>query len=644
LESTLPSAPIAPEPLPIYEVADAVVDAVRRHRVVVVEGAPGTGKTTQLPQIFLKAGLVPRCLGITQPRRIAAVSVAARIADQVGEAVGQTVGYSIRFDDSTSPATRIKVMTDGILLQEARRDPHFSAYDILMIDEAHERSLNIDFALGLLHRALQVHPTLRLVISSATLHPGQFQRFFSRGGQDEVPCISLRTRTYPLEIHYRPSVGSGQLEEDIYDLMVEIDALHPVGHVLIFLPGEGLIHKTMTLLAAAERRDWTLLPLYGRLTRSEQEQIFAPISSGRKVILSTNLAETSITIDGVRVVIDCGLHKTPWHSAKTGITSLREERISQASATQRAGRAGRVGPGSVYRLYDEPTLLEQPEYTPEEILRVDLSEAVLRLIDLGVSDLMRFAFPTRPPRQKIRAALDALRALGAIDKGQQLTTIGKQMVPFPLSPSLSRMVVEARRRAPKALYDVLVVGAFASVRGPWITPPGLEELARAAHRRFYDPLGDALSGLRLYRAFCSAAEPDRFCQENFVDGDTLRFIGRAHQQLCDIATEHGAKVTEQVGDPQQILYCVASGFAHQLLRRQRQGFSYETLGGIRVALHPSSSLFRQAPAFAVATELMHSNRVYAFNVSAVDPQWLAELNPAAADWQPSAKKGRRRRR
>ncbi len=619
--------------------------ALRHHRVVVVEGAPGTGKTTQLPQIMRRAGLIPRLCGITQPRRIAAVSVAERLAAEMGSKVGDEVGYSIRFDDSTSSATRIKVMTDGILLQEARRDPTFAAYDVIMVDEAHERSLNIDFALGLLHRALQAQPDLRLVISSATLHKGQFQRFFSAALGAEVPCIKVATRTHPLEVHYRPPQGYGNdLHEAVCDLLEEVAVAHPHGDVLVFLPGEALIHKCMQRIAQAQRPYWTAVPLYGRLTRAEQELVFAPVTHGRKVILSTNLAETSITIEGVRVVLDCGLHKAPWHSPKTGITALREEGISQASATQRAGRAGRLGPGTVYRLYSEEQLLAQPAYTSEEILRADLSEAVLRLIDLGVGDPRSFAFPTPPPRRKLQAAVQALRDLGAIDAHHRLTPIGKQMVPFPLSPSLSRMVVEARRRAPKALHDVLLVGAFASVRGPWLQPEGLQEEARAAHRRFADPLGDALCSLRLYRAFCAAPDADAFCRTHFVDGDTLRFVTRAHQQLCDIAAEHGAAVSVGPGEPQQVLRCVASGFAHNLLRRQHHATTYETLGGVRVALHPSSCLFRRPPAYVVATELMHSSRVYAFHVSAIDPDWLAELSPAAAAWAPSKKKAGRRGR
>ena len=621
------------EQLPIYTEAAAIVAAVQKYPVVIVEGAAGTGKTTQLPQILQQAGLVPNCMGVTQPRRIAAISVASRIAQQVGCAVGQEVGYAIRFDDATSPQTRIKLMTDGILLQEARGDPDFSAYNIIMVDEAHERSLNIDFVLGLLHRALLQRPSLRVVISSATLHPGHFQRFFAPICRT-IPVISLKTRTYPLQILHRP-LAKMDPERLIGAIVEHVSLLHRTGgpgHVLIFLPGEGLIVRTIEALKAEGMgAQWRLLPLYGRLTRAEQERVFDEELHARKIVVATNLAETSITIDGVNFVIDCGLQKLPWFSAKTGVTTLREEPISQAAATQRAGRAGRVGPGTVIRLYSEDSFDERPAYSPEEILRVDLSEAVLRLIDLGVTDVLSFVFPTPPPRQKIAAALQTLRALGAIDARNHLTQIGRQMVPFPLSPQLSRMVVEAATLSPEVVSDVLLVGAFLSVRSPYTYPAGQEEAAKQAQRRLADPLGDAITAVRTYRRYLDAADRAQFCSRNFVDADTMAFITRAHRQLCDIAESHGVPVGPPVNAMLDVVRCVATGFAERLLCRR--GYGYETLSGLTVALHPSSSLYQKSPKFIVAAELMNAGRLYAFNASAVQPEWLKALNPqAAAAW------------
>ena len=505
-------------PLPIYACEAEIVDAIRHNQVVVVEGPAGTGKTTQLPRMLRRAGLVPRRMGITQPRRIAAVSVAWRIAQEEKCTLGEDVGYAIRFDDCTSPQTAIKVMTDGILLQEARGDNELSQYDILMVDEAHERSLNIDFTLGLLHRVLARRHDLRVVISSATLYPGHFQRFF-RSVAGEVPLVSVPSRTYPLDIQYHPLSG-GSPDKIIEAVADHVERLHvsaPPGHILAFLPGEGLIQKVDGVLQGRNLgNSLVVLPLYGRLTREEQERIFQDFGTRRKVILSTNIAETSVTIEDVHYVIDAGLAKLPWFNPHTGVTTLREEPVSQASATQRAGRAGRTGPGTAIRLYDKRSMEERPKFSPEEILRVDLSEAVLRLIDLGVHDVEKFPFPTPPPPKKLKAALTSLSAMGAIDEERYLTPIGKQMVPFPLSPSLARIVVEAANRFPDAVSDVLLVGAYLSVRSPFTFPPGEEDAARKAQRQFADPLGDAVTAVRACHAWKAAADRPAFAKRRLL--------------------------------------------------------------------------------------------------------------------------------
>jgi HrpA-like RNA helicase len=628
--------------LPIYEKEQAVIDAVRQHRVVVVEGPAGTGKTTQLPRMLSRAGLVPRCMGITQPRRIAAVSVAWRIAQEEQVTIGDKVGYAIRFDDATSPATRIKVMTDGILLQEARHDPLLSAYDVLMVDEAHERSLNIDFTLGLLHRVLKRRSDLKVVISSATLHPGHFQRFFGAVA-GEVPVVSIENRTYPVRIEYQPLTGGGApaaVAEDVVDTVVR---MHPTltGHVLVFLPGEGLITRVEQGLKARRLPGILVLPLYGRLTRQEQERVFEEFGTQKKIILATNIAETSITIENVQSVIDCGLAKLPWFNAHTGVTTLREEPVSQASAIQRAGRAGRTGPGTVVRMYDEASWERRPRYTPEEILRIDLSEAVLRLISLGVRDVEGFEFPTPPPVGKLRAALASLKAMGAIDAERNLTDVGRQMVPFPLSPPLARMVVEAAHRFPTATRDVLLVGAFLSVRSPFTFPSGEEEQARTAQANLAHPLGDAVTAVQTFHKWHKAQDKAAFCRKNYLDADTMTFIDRAHRQLVDIAEQHGVQIDSKAADPTEVVRCLACGFADKVL--VRRGFAFDTLTDLTVAVHPSSSLYNSRTRFAVAAELMSSGRTYAFNVSALEPAWLAEANPEAARmWQAVPRSGRLR--
>ena len=638
-----PTPAAAPASLPIYDHAEAIVNAVRNHAVVVVEGPAGSGKTTQLPRILLQAGLAPRLIGITQPRRIAAVSVAWRIAEEEAVPLGDRVGYAIRFDDATSAKTRIKVMTDGILLQEARGDPQLSAYDVLMVDEAHERSLNIDFTLGLLHRLLARRRDLRVVISSATLYPGHFVKFF-RDVAGDVPVVSVKTRTYPIDIQYHPlrRQGPADLVEGTAQHVVRLHREAPPGHMLVFMPGEGLIQKTETAInTLMPGAGLIVLPLYGRLTREEQERVFEDFPGKRKAILSTNIAETSITIEGVHYVIDTGLAKLPWFNAHTGVNTLREEPISQASATQRAGRAGRLGPGTVLRLYDEQSFAQRPQFTPEEILRVDLSEAVLRLIDLGVRDVENFDFPTPPPRKKLLAALDSLMAINAIDRDRNLTEVGRRMVPFPLSPPLARMVVEAAERFPKALNDVLLVGAFLSVRSPMMYPPGEEDGARAAQSRLAQPLGDAVTSIHTYYAWQSAGDKRAFASKYYIDYDTMAFIERAHGQLRDIAESHGAQVLHGRGDPKEVVRCVATGFADKVMIAR--GYVYETPQELRVAIHPSSSMYSRKQRIVVAAELMNSGRTYAFNVSALEPEWLHDVNPEAARlWQITPKASARR--
>lgn len=620
--------------LPIYAQREEFLDAVYNHRVVIVEGPAGCGKTTQLPRMLMQAGVIPGRIGITQPRRIAAIGVASRIAEEENVRLGEEVGYAIRFDDVTSAKTRIKVMTDGILLQEARSDESLRAYDLLLVDEAHERSLNIDFTLGLLHRTLARRPDLKVVISSATLHPGHFQRFFG-DVVGEVPVVRVPARLHPLSFTYAPPAGGGgpqALVDAATDAVVNLLARTSGGHVLVFLPGEGAITRVQAQLASLSLPNVLLLPLYGRLPQADQQRVFDDTLPLRKVILSTNIAETSITIDQTVGVVDCGLHKLPWHNAHTGVTTLREEPISKASAQQRAGRAGRTGPGEVVRLYAEASLEERPDFTREEILRIDLSEAVLRLIDLGIRDVENFAFPTPPPRGKLMAALEHLFALGAIDRERKLTLVGRRMVPYPLSPALARMVVEAATNYPDALSDVLLAGAMLSVRSPFTYPSGEEEAAQAAQAKLRHPQGDVMTLVGAYHRWDKAPDRPAFCRRSFIEPDTMQFVSRAHGQLVDIASKLGSEVRAVRGAAEHVLSCVATGFADKLLRRE--GYGFVTLQGLRVAVHPSSALYGTRAPFAVAAELMSSGRTYAFQVSALEPSWVAKASEEAARvWQ-----------
>ncbi len=618
--------------LPIYASQTELLDAIRGHQVTVVVGPTGCGKTTQLPQMLLRAGLTDRVIGVTQPRRLAAVSVAWRVAEEQGVACGAEVGYCIRFDDLSGPRTRLRIMTDGILLQEARSDPHWSKYGVLVIDEAHERSLNIDFTLGLLHEALRFRPDLRVVVSSATLQPQKFVEFFG-DVCPRVPVVTIDARPFPVQKIWQPlDDGSPEaLAEAVAQQVTRALKADPSGHVLAFLSGEDAIKRAMAALQQRGLdRTCAILPLYGALQREEQERVFAELGRN-KVILATNIAETSLTIDGVTTVIDSGLAKVPRYVPRAGLSLLREEGISRASADQRLGRAGRTAPGRCVRLYSERDYQQRPAFTDEEILRLDLAETVLSLIDLGVHDLESFAFPTRPPRGRLVAAVQSLELLGAIDDRRALTPIGKKMVPFPLSPTLARLVVEAGMHAPQVADEAIILAAWSSSRSPQLYPPGQEDRARRAHARWTDPLGDAVAAVKLFRAWDKSNDRDWFCHQNYLDGATLAFIAKARAQLIEIAGGLGLQIRAN-GDSNDLAHCIAVAYAANAMANR--GRQFESATGERVFLHPGSVLYGAPPRFAVASEIVVSQRTYARQVTAVRPAWIAELRPdLAARWQ-----------
>ncbi len=624
-----------PTTLPIYRYESDIVRALTDHRVLVLEGPTGSGKTTQLPKILVRAMVTDQPIGVTQPRRIAAVSVAWRIADELKVQIGDEVGYAIRFDDSTSNKTVIKIMTDGILLQEARTDPDFSRYGVIVVDEAHERTLNIDVTLGLLHRALQRRKDLRVVVASATLQPLLFQRYFE-SAVGHVAVVSIDARPFPVEILYKAA------RSDDEDALVEAAAIEIIeiiksgepGHILVFLAGEGAIRQVYEKLALSRLgRDVLLLPLYGKLTRAEQERVFddLPDPNTRKVVLATNIAETSITITGVRFVVDSGVAKVPRFQSRTGMSTLFQEPVSKASCDQRAGRAGRTAPGKCIRLYPKRSYDERPDFADEEILRLDLTEVVLRLIDLGVKQVETFPLPTPPRKKALEAAIKQLETMGAIDNERNLTRIGLRMMPFPLSPSLSRMVVEAADRFPQVMDEVLMVAAFMSAHSPFLYPQGEEAEARAMQQTLHHPSGDAVTAVIALQRYLAAANPEGFAKEHYLDKDVMAFIRKAHRQLRDIAEGMGI-VIQDGGDPTLIVRSVAAGYAHQILKQH--GRAYAGMGDNLISIHPSSSLFSARAPFVVATDIVVSTRPYARNVSALRPEWVAEVNPELArEWR-----------
>lgn len=615
--------------LPIYKYQDEISRALAEHQVIVVEGPTGCGKTTQLPRILLRNPMITGKIGLTQPRRIAAVSVAYRIAKEIGCQLGEEVGYAIRFDDKTGADTVVKVMTDGILLQESRTDQLYSQYQVIIIDEAHERSLNIDLALGLLRMAIEKRPELRVIISSATIRAETFQKYFSKTGDGkDVPLISIQARTYPVEIEYRGLDGK-ERDEMPRALTDEVRRIHLAGnpgHILCFLPGQRAIVQCQEMLQtiqATERgyADLWILPLYGQLSREDQERVFEERPGMRKVVLATNIAETSITIPDVRYVIDSGIAKIPRFNNQTHVTALREEGVSLASLQQRAGRAGRTAPGKCIRLFAESKLGERPEFTDEEITRLELSEVLLRLIDIGITDVASFPFLTRPPKQAIEDALDELVRLGAVDKTHQLTKIGQKMVVFPLSPRLARVVVEAGMKYPGVLSDVIVAVSWLSVKSPLLYPPDHENQAKRAHAKFAHPMGDLLTGIGIVHKYVDAEYKKEFCKKNYLDSDTMAFVAKSSQQIEELAENVGI-ISQPGGQENDIIRAFLSAYGDQCL--VLKGRSYITPENINVVLHPSSVLYESMPKLIMALEFIQSTRTYAEQASVVRAAWLKE--------------------
>ena len=615
--------------LPIYKHQDEITRALENYQVIVVQGPTGCGKTTQLPRILLRNPAIQGRIGLTQPRRIAAVSVADRIAHEIGCELGTIVGYAIRFDDKTSDDTIVKVMTDGILLQESRSDHLYSQYQVIIIDEAHERSLNIDLALGLLREAIDRRADLRVIISSATIRAETFQKYFSRTGDgSDVPLISIQSRTFPVDIQYRDIETSDHnaMPEALVEEVRRIHKSGEPGHILCFLPGQGTIlncQEALQTIQATEKgfSDIWVLPLYGALSREDQEKVFEDAPGKRKIVLATNIAETSITIPDVRFVIDSGIAKIPRFNPRTNVTTLREEGVSHASLAQRAGRAGRTAPGQCIRLFAQDLLDRRPAFTDEEITRLDLSEVILRLIDIGIHEVETFPFPTRPPRQGIRDAIAELIHLGAIDRDNTLTQIGQKMVAFPLSPRLARIVIEAGMRYPDVMHEVIMAVAWLSVKSPLLYPPNHEHQARRTHAKLAHPLGDLLTGISITQKYQHAEDKKAFCYKHFLDADTMAFIIKSTEQIEALAETVGF-VSSSGGNENDIVKAFLVAYGDQCL--VLKGRSYVTPADINVVLHPSSSLYQSMPKVIVALEFIQSTRIYAEQASVVRTAWLKE--------------------
>lgn len=619
--------------LPVYQQKQRILDMLSQNQVIIVESPTGSGKTTQLPVILHEAGYSQSgIIAVTQPRRIAALSVSEFISKQLGTTYPGLVGYKMRFEDKTDLTTKIKIMTDGILLQEMKLDPWMSKYSVVMVDEAHERSLNIDFVLGLLKRVARERKDFKIIVSSATMNTELFSRYF-----DNCPIVTIDTVTYPVTVVYDPpeipastqsEASSEVLLSKISSTIGRILANNDPGDCLVFLPGEKIIKDCLKYLTHTQfARRLHLVPLYGRLAKEEQERVFDKAPFGKKkVVLSTNIAETSVTIQGITSVIDSGLAKLNFYSPKTFTSSLNECAVSKASCNQRKGRAGRTQEGTCYRLYGRKDFELRPMYTTEEIYRTDLSEVVLRMSELGIFDFEQFDFISPPNREGLRGAIETLNMLKALNEDHTLSSIGKLMVEFPLLPRQSRIIVEAILHYPNVVEDVLIAAAFLSAQSPFVLPPGEEMDARAAHHAFRDPKGDFVSYLRIFRSYLQSTKPESFCKKNYLDERVMAEIANIKVQLEQIVSDLGIPVLTG-GSMDDYLTCVATGMIQFVCVRERRE-NYRSLTAENIQIHPGSSMFRSEPLFIVAGEIVRTSRMFAMSVSPLSKDILQRIDPS----------------
>lgn len=671
-----------PPDLPVSGQREEIARAIRDHQVVIVAGATGSGKTTQLPKICLELGRDR--IAHTQPRRIAARTIAERISEELGVELGDLVGYQVRFTDRASESTRIKVMTDGILLNEIHQDRDLRRYDTIIIDEAHERSLNIDFLLGYLKRLLPRRPELRVIITSATIDPESFARHFADASGTPAPVIEVSGRTYPVEVRYRPLVaeagagGSGELSDDegaaaedrdvqrgILDALDELER-ESSGDVLVFLSGESEIRDAEAAVRAhATRRGGAgateVLPLYGRLSSADQHRVFEPSKVAgleRRVVLATNVAETSLTVPGIRYVVDAGTARISRYSTRSKVQRLPIEPISQASANQRSGRSGRTSDGIAIRLYSEEDFERRPEYTDPEILRTNLAAVILQMASLGLGAIEDFPFLTSPDTRGIRDGLDLLRELGALDDagdgdGPQLTRVGRQLARLPIEPRFARMVLESKAQG--VSREVLAIVAGLTIQDPRERPLDKREQADAFHARFVDPTSDFLTLLNLWNHLedqqreLSGSAFRRMCKAEFLNYLRVREWQDLYRQLVRLAKPLGLHVASAAGapNPDGIHRALLAGLLSQVGLRddaktssgrggagaareserkgRRQQSEFLGARNTRFVVFPGSGLAKKPPAAIMSAELVETSRLFARMNAAIDPAWAEQL-------------------
>lgn len=652
-----------PEDLPVSARRQEIARAIAAHQVVIVSGETGSGKTTQLPKICLELGRGRRkMIGHTQPRRLAATSVAKRIAEELRTPMGEVVGYQVRFNDRTGPNASIKLMTDGILLAESQRDPLLRRYDTIIIDETHERSLNIDFLLGYLKQLLLRRPDLKVIITSATIDAERFARHFAAGPERPAPVIEVSGRLYPVEVRYRPvqppmsdeaaaapakggrERSAGDEERDLIDAIVDaVDecARHGPGDVLVFLPGEREIRESAEALRKRHPVGTEVLPLYARLSQAEQEQIFHPRGNARRVVLATNVAETSLTVPGIRFVVDSGLARVKRYSWRNKVEQLRIEPVSRASANQRAGRCGRIGPGLCIRLYDETDFNARAPFTDPEVLRSSLASVILRMKSLKLDDIEQFPFVEAPPGRAVADGYHLLQELGAIElagDGEaaeaggggaafRLTRTGQELAKLPVDPRIGRMILAAREQ--QCLAEMLIIAAALSVQDPRDRPMAEREAAESAHAKFADDKSEFLSFLKLWRWYgeqvqhkASQRKLVALLRQNFLSPVRLREWHDVHTQLAALVGEQGWRLNQSEATYEQLHMALLSGLLGNIGFKGEEGGQYHGAREIRFHIHPGSRLVKKAGRWIVAAELVETTRLYARCVARIEPVWL----------------------
>ncbi|MFI8004111.1 ATP-dependent RNA helicase HrpA [Streptomyces sp. NPDC086010] len=628
-----------PDELPVSQKKDEILEAIRDHQVVIVAGETGSGKTTQIPKICMELGRGVRgMIGHTQPRRIAARTVAERVADELKTPLGETVGWKVRFTDQVNPeSTYLKLMTDGILLAEIQTDRELLAYDTIIIDEAHERSLNIDFLLGYLARLLPKRPDLKVVITSATIDPERFARHFG-----EAPIVEVSGRTYPVEVRYRPLLEEEGEDSDRDQITAICDAVDELGHeapgdVLVFLSGEREIRDTADALNKRNLRHTEVLPLYARLSHAEQHRVFQR-HTGRRIVLATNVAETSLTVPGIKYVIDPGNARISRYSHRTKVQRLPIERISQASANQRKGRCGRTSDGICIRLYSEDDFVTRPEFTDPEILRTNLASVILQMTAAGLGDIEKFPFIDPPDHRNIRDGVQLLQELGALDPAEKdpkkrLTPLGRKLSQLPVDPRLARMVIEADRNG--CAREVMVIAAALSIQDPRERPAEKQTQADQNHARFKDETSDFLAYLNLWRYVREQQKERgsssfrRMCKQEYLNFLRIREWQDIYAQLRTVAKQMGISVEEPKADegiPEQAVHTsLLAGLLSHIGLKDTEKNEYVGARNAKFAIFPGSALFKKQPRFVMSAELVETSRLWARVNAKVEPEWIEPL-------------------